>query len=210
MKIQIDRKIHFGEFDYTVLVSLFSDYKNPRDQITKLLKEQQIVRIKKGLYIFGKVLPHAPLYSREVLANQIYGPSYISKEYALAYYGLIPEKVVNITAMTPKRNKRFSTPIGIFEYEYLSLKRYQAGITLVKIDQSRQVLMATKEKAIVDCIYKLKGLQSTSDLKIFLCDHLRIDEDELKKLNIKNLVKINQVFKNRVVKLLISLQKELA
>ena len=52
--------------------------------------------------------------STEILANLIYGPSSISLDYALYYYGLIPEHVRVVTSITPQRNKIFNTPIGQF------------------------------------------------------------------------------------------------
>jgi hypothetical protein len=57
-----------------------------------LLRRKDIIRVKKGLYIFGETYARRP-FSREVLANVIYGPSYVSLDYALHYHGLIPERV---------------------------------------------------------------------------------------------------------------------
>jgi hypothetical protein len=71
----------FGEvFDYQVLMDALTGYRKPRDKITRLLAAGAIVRIKKGLYCFGKLFHKAPI-SRQYLANLIYGPSYISVEY---------------------------------------------------------------------------------------------------------------------------------
>ena len=50
------------------------------------------------------------LIQLEVLANLIYGPSYVSYEYALTYYGLIPERVFEVTSATTQKNKMFNTP----------------------------------------------------------------------------------------------------
>ena len=83
-------------FDYTTLVSALSDFRKPRDKITKLLERGTLIRVKKGLYCFNEVL-RKRLLSREYLANLIYGPSYVSLEYALAFHGLIPERVETVT-----------------------------------------------------------------------------------------------------------------
>ena len=64
------------EFDYNFAMSALSEYKNPRIEINDLLKKGEIIRVKKGLYVFGPDLAREP-YSRETLANLIYGPSYI-------------------------------------------------------------------------------------------------------------------------------------
>ena len=79
------------ELDTLTLNSVLSGYSNPRDKISRLVKEKVLIRIKKGLYIFGPQFAEKP-YSNEILANLLYGPSAISLEYALSYYGLIPEK----------------------------------------------------------------------------------------------------------------------
>jgi len=71
----------------------------PRDKISDLLKKGTIIRVKKGLYVFGEDNRKKP-YSKEILANLIYGPSYISLDYALQYHGLIPERVEAVTSVT--------------------------------------------------------------------------------------------------------------
>ncbi|MBW1967626.1 MAG: hypothetical protein JRI48_09680 [Deltaproteobacteria bacterium] len=97
---QIRKLAPFEEFDYQTLLCILSGYARPRDKITDLLRKGDIIRVKKGLYIFGEGHRKAP-YSREVLANLMYGPSYVSLEYALQYYGLIPERVEALTSVTP-------------------------------------------------------------------------------------------------------------
>ena len=106
------------ELDYLFLMNCLAAYKHPRDKLTALLRRKDLVRVKKGLYVFGKDYRHRP-FSHEVLANLIYGPSYISFESALGYYGLIPEKVTRTTSACLKRNKHLKTPIGEFVYYYL-------------------------------------------------------------------------------------------
>ena len=88
-------QIPYPEFDYLALMNALRDYRYPRDRVTKLLASGRIVRVKKGLYILGDELRGGP-FSREILANLIYGPSYISLEYALSYHQMIPEWVRHI------------------------------------------------------------------------------------------------------------------
>ncbi len=76
-------------FDSSVLMYCMRKYKKPRDKITKLLRSKAIIRIKRGLYAFGPDYQRTYL-SQEIAANVIYSPSYISLEYALSKYGLIP------------------------------------------------------------------------------------------------------------------------
>ena len=114
MKIEILRKLaNREEIDYLFLVSALKHYARPREKISQWLKSGDLIRVKKGLYIFAGEAKES-LYSLEVLANLIYGPSAISLSYALAFYGMIPERVSTITSITPKRCKKFGTPVGLF------------------------------------------------------------------------------------------------
>ena len=72
------------EFDYQALLAALNGYARPRDRITELIRKGEIIRVKKGIYVPGAKRRRRP-FSREVLANLIYGPSYISLEYALAF-----------------------------------------------------------------------------------------------------------------------------
>ena len=82
-------QIKTEEFDYRMLMQALKWYKKPRDAISRLLREGSILRVKKGLYVFGERYRRGVI-CKESLANLIYGPSYISLEYALAYHGLWP------------------------------------------------------------------------------------------------------------------------
>src|SRR3990167_4009219 len=114
MKIEALRKLAGGEeIDYQFLMSALQDYAQPRDKVSQWLKTGELVRVKKGLYVFGKTVAETA-YSQEVLANLIYGPSAISLSYALSFYGLIPERVPVITSITNNRIKSFATSIGTF------------------------------------------------------------------------------------------------
>jgi hypothetical protein len=77
------QRIEHEEFDYQILLDALREYSNPRDKISDLLDKGVIIRVKKGLYVFGVQYRRRPIV-REILANLIYGPSYLSLEYALA------------------------------------------------------------------------------------------------------------------------------
>mgnify|MGYP003983253749 FL=1 len=79
-----------NELTYAQVMSCLStSYAKPRDKLTQLLKKKVLIRIKQGLYVLGEFLRKDPL-NKELLANLIYGPSYVSLEWALSYYGIIP------------------------------------------------------------------------------------------------------------------------
>ena len=73
--------------------------------------------MKKGLYVFGENNRQRP-YSREILANLMYGPSYISLEYALQHYGLIPERVEALTSVTVGRSRNIMMPFAAHGFAY--------------------------------------------------------------------------------------------
>ena len=150
------------ELDYLLIMNCLSSYKQPRDKLTKLLKTNQLIRIKKGIYVFGEEYRNRP-YSLEILANLIYGPSYISFEYALAYHNLIPEKVTRITSACSKRIKQFTTPVGNFIYYYVAPLKYPVGIKIESIDENSNFLIATKEKALTDYLSRIKSFNNKED-----------------------------------------------
>lgn len=142
------------EIHSLALKYLLRDYKKPRDKITKFLKSGQLIQVKRGLYVFGQQY-RKRLYNLFTLANQIYGPSALSLEFALAYYGLIPERVDTITSITPKRNTAYNTPVGRFTYRYCHPEKYSVGLTLTETetDETHHVIIATPEKALCkECV----------------------------------------------------------
>ena len=185
------------EFDYNFLKSALSQYKNPRVKINDLLKRGEIIRVKKGLYIFGPGYAREP-YSKETLANLIYGPSYISLDYALSFYGLIPERVETVSSVTCKRNKLFKTPVGIFSYKYLNPLLYSYGITLHKMDENHSILIATKEKALSDKLYFTHKMTGIDQIKTYLIEDLRIDLKSLKEFNLKITNKLARSYGNNI------------
>lgn len=181
---ELRQRIPNEEFDYQVLLDVLRHHARPRDKITKLIKKGVIVRVKKGLYIFASDYARSP-YSPEVLANLIYGPSYISLDYALHYYGMIPEKVVTVTSVTSGKNRVFETPIGRFTYQAVPLAYYRVGIDIAEPSKNSSFMIATKEKALADKIYQgdSSTIRNIRDLESHLTEHLRIDQDSLSQLD---------------------------
>ncbi|OGN59993.1 MAG: hypothetical protein A3F40_01705 [Chlamydiae bacterium RIFCSPHIGHO2_12_FULL_27_8] len=205
MKI-LRNKAKIEELDYLFIMNCLSFYKQPRDKLTKLLKNNQLIRIKKGIYIFGEEYRYRP-YSLEILANLLYGPSYISFEYALSYYNLIPEKVTRITSACSKRIKQFTTPVGDFVYYYLAPLKYPVGIKIESIDENSNFLIATKEKALSDYLARIKLFNNKDDLFEYLIESMRIDPTELKNFNFSLMEEISKIYKNKNIDLLCQIIK---
>ncbi|MEO7983163.1 MAG: hypothetical protein ABI688_03670, partial [Bacteroidota bacterium] len=104
----------------TILLDLLKGYRWPHNKIRELEKQGMLAPLKRGLYITGPALK-LPRPSAFLMANHIYGPSYVSMEAALSHWGLIPEKVVNISSMTTKLTKNFLTTAGLFSYTKIRL-----------------------------------------------------------------------------------------
>jgi len=161
--------------DYALLRSVFSDYKSPRNKIANLETEGKLIRLKRGLYVVSPD-ESQKLLSTELIANHIYGPSYVSMESALKYYGLIRESVRVLRSITTKRSRVFENSISRFEYINCSEKYYSIGINQ-KIDNGYSFLIASPEKALCDLIAYTPGVRPRfiNALRIFLEDNIRLD-----------------------------------
>ena len=210
MLVPIRKKITNEEFDYQTLLDSLKDYARPRDKISDLLRKGIIIRVKKGLYIFGDDYRRRP-YSREILANLIYGPSYISLEYALHYYGLIPERVEAVTSVTCGRTRKFSTPVGLFIYRMIPLGAFRSGMNRIELEGGHSFLIAIPEKALADkiCYDRGTGIQTQKHLYDYLINDLRIDHMALKELNPKHLAEIAHRYRSRKIKLLSNLVRRI-
>jgi predicted transcriptional regulator of viral defense system len=112
-----------------------------------------------------------------LIANHLYGPSYVSFETALAFYGLIPEKVFAVRSATFKRTKRFENAVGNFEYITVPPAYYSIGISQQTVENEYTYLLATPEKALCDLILATPNLrlQSAKAMRAYLEEDLRID-----------------------------------
>ncbi len=92
--------------DYGFVMDCLKGYKHERVKLHNLLRSGALIRVKKGIYIFGPKVARKP-YAPETVANMLFGPSYVSLEWACQYYRLIPERVTTVTSVTTKRSKEF-------------------------------------------------------------------------------------------------------
>jgi len=200
--MDIRERVSGEVFDYQQLVGFLSDYAKPRDRIGRWLADGSLVRVRKGLYVFGERYRRAPL-SREHLANLIYGPSYVSLDYALAHCGMIPERVQDVTSVTTGETRRFTTPLGVFTYRHLSPARYAPGIVWAGAGDAR-FLMASPEKALADKVWADKRFRPAkiADFADYLAADLRVDDDRLDALDPSRLDTIARAYAARRLDLL--------
>lgn len=162
--------------DFAAISNIIGEYKAPKDKISKMVKAGRLIRLKKGLFVVSPEITKMEI-SKELIANHLLGPSYISMESALSYYSLIPERVYISRSATVKRSKIFYTPLGTFEYLTIPDTYYSIGIKNLITSDSYAFLMASPEKALCDlilCTSKLR-LQSRKAMISYLNEDLRID-----------------------------------
>jgi hypothetical protein len=203
---QLRRSIPFEEFDYQSLLDSLQGYVYPRKKISSLLRKGEIIRVKKGLYLFGESSRRS-LYCRELLANLMYGPSCISLEYALNYYGLTPERVETVTSVTCGRSRSFATPVGTFSYRMIPLAVFSLGIDRIEIEDGRSFLIAIPEKALADKIMMERGddFSTQKGLYQYLVDGLRVDEERIWTLDADFIMTIASAYRSRRLRLLAAL-----
>ena len=199
--LNLRKKIDREEFDYPALMSALSTYANPRAKVTSLLRQGVIVRVKKGLYIYGDDYRKRP-FSRELLANLIYGPSYISLDYALSYHGLIPERVTVVTSVTPKRGKHFMTPVGEFVYRRAPSTSFSLGMDRV-VQKNFSFLIATPERALADKLRDDRGcsIRTQSEIASYLFENIRLNRSLFLKMDVEFLGKLAEELASRKVAL---------
>ena len=162
--------------DTAALKAALDDYKSPKDKITTLEQSGLLIRLKRGLFVVAPMVHSQPL-SKELIANHIYGPSYISLQTALSFYGLIPERVHTVCSMTTKRSSSFINPLGNFDYISVPAAYFAIGIRQEIVNNNYAYLIATPEKALCDMIVETKGLklQSIKAIQNYLEEDLRVD-----------------------------------
>jgi len=145
----------------------------PRQVIRALhqaIDEGVLIRIKPGLYCLAVRPP-----SSFIAANYLLDPSYVSLESALSYHRIIPENVYTITSVTPKPSKKINRLNREFSYHKINRQLY-FGYSNVLIGGT-SVLMAEKEKAVLDYIYfVVQGLRKINQRSNFS----KLDKERLK------------------------------
>jgi len=171
--------------DFQVLKSVYPTHTAIHNKVSDLEKSGNIIRLKRGLFVVSPQIS-GQLISTSLIANHIYGPSYISRETALSQYGLIPERVYNTQSMTTKHSRKFTNSFGLFEYIQCSDQYFAIGITQAT-DKNLHYLMATPEKALCDLITSTPGLilRYKSEATTYLEADLRIDMPAFYKMDVQ-------------------------
>lgn len=174
--------VRFGNtpMDFAAVASLFPDNKYKHNKVRSLEKRGDLIRLKQGLYVTHPDVSQKPL-SLFLIGNNLYGPSYISLQSALRYYGLIPEHVFTICSMTTKPANLFRNSLGTFEYVHTEREVFHIGVREVTFSDGTNVLMASPEKALCDLIADTShlNLRYRKEILVWLEEDIRFDMDEL-------------------------------
>lgn len=167
------------------LLSLLADYRRPNDKIAHWLAQGALTPLKRGLYVVGNPWRRQPL-CLPLIANHLYGPSCVSLDFALAWHGLIPERVHEITSVCMSRARIFKNFLGDFSYVRLPALLYPIGVTQVVASEQVVFLMASPAKALCDKVLLTRGLRiaGQSSMAQFLFDDLRVDEEAFASLDL--------------------------
>ncbi|MEA2092121.1 MAG: hypothetical protein U9O83_07140 [Campylobacterota bacterium] len=213
MDIAIEKSLqHYKThiIDHATISSILinNGYSRINDKINNLKKKGSLQALKRGLYLHKSPFVQTSI-SKEIIANTMLSPSYISFDYALYYHSLIPESVFDVTSATTKRSKLFKTDNGIFSFKQIKKELFPIGLTIESIKNGNYII-ASKEKALCDKVYYTKDIQITSKKSMinFLVDDLRIDIDELEDCDMDIFMKYFEISRSKKIKYLIEALEE--
>ena len=162
-----------------MLLEELKNYASPKAKLSRMARKGECILITRGLYETDRSVP------AYLLAGSIYGPSYISFEYALSMYGLIPEIVHTVTCACfgKKKMKQYNTPFGSFTYRDVPPEAFPLSLEL-KNEGEYWYRIATAEKALCDLLYTVQPVRNRKELTALLYDDLRMEEAVLRALDV--------------------------
>lgn len=165
-----------------------TEYRRPNDQISEMIRRGELISLRRGLYIPG---PETNITTPDLflIANYLRGPSYVTMESALSHWGMIPERVYEVSSATLRSTTTYETPIGNFSFTRLPSPYYAFGIRSVRLSELQTALIASPEKALCDLIVLTRGvlLRSMVQTEDYLLEDLRIDEESLQELDLRTI-----------------------
>lgn len=185
---------------------LKENYKNfvdAKGKIKRDVRDGKLFQLVRGLY---ETNPNVEGFK---LAQFIYGPSYLSFDYALYRYGLISEAVYNtFTCASFNKNKikTYTNYFGTFVYRDVPKNVFRLGI-IVNQENNYVYQIATPEKALCDKLYITSPIKNLKSLKELLFADLRIDEDSFKKLNKQDILSLAPLYHSANLNLLVKYLK---
>ena len=178
----------------------WKDYGDPAGKISRMKQSGELLQLTRGVY---ETDPNAPGHC---LAGAILGPSYLSFDYALSWYGLIPEAVRVYTSATfaKRKAKEFRNAFGLYAYRDVPREAYPYGIRMVR-EQEYVFQIAAPEKALCDKLYIMPPVTSQREIQRMLFEDLRIDREQFEGLDADSLLQIGGLYHCNNLKYLMKL-----
>jgi hypothetical protein len=172
-------------------------HSNLRMKLSREVKKGEYIRLKRNLYLLDRDIPNI------ALAQSIYGPSYISFDYALSYYGMIPEYAYNVSCATFRKHKDkvFKTDICSFYYSDVPPQVFSEEVICMDY-KGYAFYLATMEKALCDKLYKIPPVVNKRDFETLLLDDMRLEVDTLFNLDKAVIRNLNPLYKSRNIAML--------
>ncbi len=154
----------------SMLLEELKDYSDPYGKIRRMCAVGSLIQLKRGIYETDSSVPGY------MIAPVLYGPSYLSFEYALSRHGLIPETVKEYTSATCAKGRRkvYTNDFGVYSYRDVPVEAFPYGVLLM-VENGRTYMLASAEKALCDKLYALSPVRSLRKMESLLTDDLRID-----------------------------------
>ena len=162
-------------FETGLLLAGTVDPVDVRRQLARWTRAGRIQQLRRGLYVLAppwrKQMPHAFL-----LANRLAPGSYVSGLSALAFAGVIPEYVAEVTSVTAGRPRLRHTPLGRFSFRHLK-PQLLSGYRRADLGHGQRAFVASPEKALLDLIHLQPGGDDPTYLRELRLDFgaLRLD-----------------------------------
>lgn len=168
-------------FSSSILMAGDISAQDVRRQLSRWVKSGRIIRLRRGLY--GLAAPYRKLDPHPfLLANAMKPASYVSRQSALTFYGLIPEHTPVVTSVTTGRPERLETELGMFFFSHVK-KSWFTGYRKVEVVPGQQAFLAIPEKSLLDLIYLTPGADDPDYLRELRLQRFdRLDKGVLKKI----------------------------
>ncbi len=182
----------------SMLADQLHEFGDPEGKIMRMRKEERIFPLTRGLYETDPDVPG------QCLAGAICGPSYLSFDYALSVYNLIPEAVYAFTSATfdKRKAKNYTNRFGRYMYCDVPEAAFPFGITIRK-EHGYEYRIAVPEKALCDKLYSMPPVTSVKDIRRMLFDDLRINEDAFAMLDAESFFQIGDRYRSNNLKYLV-------
>lgn len=182
MRLDEFRNIPFRMQD---LSSVYPGCVNLATKAGRLEAAREIIRLKRGMYVVAPRISRVPL-SQFLIANHLYGPSYVSMQAALRFYGLIPEAVHEVCSMTNGVARRYENSIGTFSYVHVPSAYYNVGVAVMN-EPEASFMIASPAKALCDLMVFTPNLnlRYKGEIRAYLEEDIRFDMDGLPDLDVE-------------------------